>query len=123
MSRRRFVRWSLYFLVFLIFVGLVMFGLYESGLVERWARDQIVQQLRLRTGARVELGALHAPALATRVDMIQPPPLPSLPPSFHIPHPLVFPLPAFPQFPLPYHFAFSLFPTPSTTYKYIYIHR
>jgi translocation and assembly module TamB len=58
-SRRRFVRWSLYFLVFLIFVGLAMFGLYQSGLVERWARDQIVQQLRLRTGARVELGALH----------------------------------------------------------------
>lgn len=59
MSSRRFVRWSLYFLAFLIFVGLVTFGLYEGGFVERWARDQVVQQLQLRTGARVELGAFH----------------------------------------------------------------
>ena len=59
MSSYRLTRWSLYFLVFLIVVSLVTFGLYESGVVERWARDQIVQQLQLRTGARVELGAFH----------------------------------------------------------------
>ncbi|MGB8541316.1 MAG: translocation/assembly module TamB domain-containing protein [Candidatus Acidiferrales bacterium] len=59
MSSPRFVRWSLYFLAFLIVVGLVTFGLYESGVLERWARDEIVQQLELRTGARVELGVFH----------------------------------------------------------------
>ena len=59
MSARRLTRWTLYFLGFLIAVCLITFGLYESGVVERWARDQIVQQLQLRTGARVELGAFH----------------------------------------------------------------
>jgi translocation and assembly module TamB len=59
LSSRRLTRWSLYFLGFLIVVCLITFGLYETGVVERWARDQVVQQLQLRTGARVELGAFH----------------------------------------------------------------
>ena len=60
-------RWTLYFALFLAVVAVIAFGLFETGVVERWARDQIVQQLQLRTGARVELGALHLQFLRLRV--------------------------------------------------------
>ncbi|HUO34470.1 MAG TPA: translocation/assembly module TamB domain-containing protein [Candidatus Acidoferrum sp.] len=34
-------------------------ALVRSGFVERWARHKVVEQLELRTGARVELGGFH----------------------------------------------------------------
>jgi len=60
MSRRR--RWlhrSILGLLLPIAIVAVAYAILETGVGERWVRDQVIQQLEQRTGARVELGAFH----------------------------------------------------------------
>jgi len=57
--RRRVARSIVLVLLLLITAGVVAFEAFKIEVVERWARDQIVQQLELRTGARVEVGTFH----------------------------------------------------------------
>ena len=66
MTFRAARRWTLYFALFLAVVCVTAFVLFETGVVERLVRDQIIQQLELRTGTRVELGAFHLQFLHLR---------------------------------------------------------
>ena len=66
MTFRAARRWTLYFALFLAGFAVIAFGLFETGVIERWVRNQVVQQLELRTGARVELGAFHLQFLHLR---------------------------------------------------------
>ena len=59
MRRRRVARSIVLVLLLLTIVCLLAFEAFKIEVVERWARDQVVKQLELRTGARVELGTLH----------------------------------------------------------------
>ena len=38
---------------------LLVFLIFETGFAEKWVRNQVVKQLELRTGARVELAGFH----------------------------------------------------------------
>jgi translocation and assembly module TamB len=51
-------------------IGLAGYLILEKGIAERWLRNTIVEQLELRTGARVELGGfrLHAFRLQAELD-------------------------------------------------------
>jgi len=44
-------------------------ALVRSGFVERWARKKVVEQLELRTGARVELGGFHLQVWKLRCEL------------------------------------------------------
>jgi len=57
--RRRVARSVVLVLLLLTIAGIVAFEAFKIEVVERWAREQVVKQLELRTGARVELGTLH----------------------------------------------------------------
>jgi translocation and assembly module TamB len=59
LKRRRVAR-SIVFVLLLLIIGVVAaFEVFRIEVVERWARHQVMEQLELRTGARVELGTLH----------------------------------------------------------------
>ncbi len=68
MTRRRLTRKTVFLLLFLVVVGLAASRLFEKDVIERWARNQVIQQLELRTGARVEIGAFHLKFLRLRAD-------------------------------------------------------
>jgi translocation and assembly module TamB len=67
-TRRRLKRRTSFLLLFLIIVGIVASKLLEKDVIERWTRKQVIQQLELRTGARVEIGAFHLKILRLRAD-------------------------------------------------------
>ena len=46
-----------------------MFCIFELGIAERWLRNSLVQQLGMRTGARVELGGFHLHAWRLRAEL------------------------------------------------------
>ena len=46
-----------------------VFCVFEFGIVQRWVRNSLVQQLEARTGARVELGGFHLHALRMRAEL------------------------------------------------------
>ncbi|MGD0403559.1 MAG: translocation/assembly module TamB domain-containing protein [Candidatus Acidiferrales bacterium] len=66
MKRRRVARSVVLVLLLLTIAGLVAYEAFKIEVVERWAREQVVKQLELRTGARVELGTLHVNMLRLR---------------------------------------------------------
>jgi len=66
--RRRVARSIVLVLLLLITAGVVAFEAFKIEVVERWARDQIVKLLELRTGARVEVGTFHVNILRLRVQ-------------------------------------------------------
>jgi uncharacterized protein involved in outer membrane biogenesis len=43
--------------------------IFETGFAEKWVRNQVVKQLELRTGARVELAGFHLHALRLRSEL------------------------------------------------------
>ena len=60
---------------FVILIGVLaatvvaVFLIFETGLAENWVRKTLVQQIELRTGARVELGGFHLHALRLRAEL------------------------------------------------------
>jgi translocation and assembly module TamB len=50
-----------------IIVG--VFLMFETGMTEKWVRKELVEQLELRTGARVELGGFHLHALRLHAEL------------------------------------------------------
>src|ERR1700734_4480043 len=49
--------------------GMAAVAAFNTEFVERWVRNKAVDQLELRTGARVELGAFHVNILRLRAQM------------------------------------------------------
>ncbi len=47
----------------------IVFCIFELGIAERWLRNSLVQQLEIRTGARVELGGFHLHAWRLRAEL------------------------------------------------------
>jgi translocation and assembly module TamB len=68
-KRRRVARSIVLLLLLFTAVGVLAFEAFKIEVVERWARDRMVKQLELRTGARVELGAFHVNILRLRAQM------------------------------------------------------
>jgi translocation and assembly module TamB len=55
-------KWLRFFAILAFVLGatiVVVFLIFETGIAERWVRKTVVEQLELRTGARVELGGFH----------------------------------------------------------------
>jgi hypothetical protein len=50
-------------------IVLLVFLIFETGFAEKWVRNQVVKQLELRTGARVELAGFHLHALRLRSEL------------------------------------------------------
>ena len=48
---------------------LLVFLIFETGFAEKWVRNQVVKQLELRTGARVELAGFHLHVLRLRSEL------------------------------------------------------
>jgi translocation and assembly module TamB len=69
MKRRRVARSVVLVLLLLIIAVLAAFEAFKIEVVERWARNQVVKQLELMTGARVELGAFHVNILRLRAHV------------------------------------------------------
>jgi translocation and assembly module TamB len=67
--KRRWLRWLTAVVLVVAAVAVAMFVVFESGLVNRWVRNALVQQLETRTGARVELGAFHLHPLRLRAEL------------------------------------------------------
>lgn len=67
------VRWirrcAYYFLLVCILVATGVAVLVQTGFVERWVRRQLVQQIAVRTGARVELGGFHLQVWKLRCEL------------------------------------------------------
>ena len=65
-------RWSHWLRIALAIILAVIVAIvvaFESGLVERWARQIAIKQLEQRTGARVELGSFRLHTWQIRVEM------------------------------------------------------
>lgn len=69
MRRRRVARSIVLILLVLTIAGLAVFEAFRTEAVERWARDQVMKQLELRTGARVEIGAIRVNILRLRAQV------------------------------------------------------
>ncbi len=67
--KRRWLRWLTAVVLVVAAVAVAMFVVFESGLVNHWVRNALVQQLEARTGARVELGAFHLHPLRLRAEL------------------------------------------------------
>jgi translocation and assembly module TamB len=66
-------KWLRFFAILTFVLGatvVVVFLIFETGIAERWVRKTVVEQLALRTGARVELGGfrLHLFRLQAELD-------------------------------------------------------
>ncbi|MGH9682557.1 MAG: translocation/assembly module TamB domain-containing protein [Candidatus Acidiferrales bacterium] len=57
--KRRLPRWLAVFLLIAVAAALAVVFVAETGIAERRVRQELVEQIELRTGARVELGAFH----------------------------------------------------------------
>ncbi len=65
-------RWLRLFAVLTIVLGfgvITVFLLLETGITEMWVRKTLVEQMELRTGARVELGGFHLHVLGLRAEL------------------------------------------------------
>ena len=65
----RWSRWIKRALLLAVAIVVVVFVLFEAGVVERWVRHIVVSQLADRTGTRVELRGFHLHAWRGRVEM------------------------------------------------------
>jgi translocation and assembly module TamB len=63
------LRFFMILIVALGSVAVVVFLVFHTGLAEKWLRKTIVEQLELRTGARVELGGFHLHALRLQAEL------------------------------------------------------
>ncbi len=66
MRRRRVARTIVLVLLLLTIAGMAAVAAFKTEVVEGWVRNKVVEQLELRTGARVELGAFHVNILRLR---------------------------------------------------------
>jgi translocation and assembly module TamB len=67
--KRRWLRWLAAAALVIAIVAGVVFVVFSAGLLDRWAREQVVRQLSARTGTRVELGAFHLHILHLRAEL------------------------------------------------------
>src|SRR5271156_7172253 len=66
------IRWPHGLAAIVLGIGVVaatVFCIFEFGIAQRWVRNSLVQQLEVRTGARVELGGFHLHALRMRAEL------------------------------------------------------
>ena len=62
-------RWAYFCVTVCILVVVCAAVLVQTGYVQHWARKKLVQQLELRTGARVELGGFHLQVWKLRCEL------------------------------------------------------
>jgi translocation and assembly module TamB len=65
----RWKRWTRRALISIVAAALVVAGIFESGLAERWMRRALVSQLEQRTGGRVHIGGFHFHAWRLRAEI------------------------------------------------------
>lgn len=85
--KRRLLRWPVVFLLIAVAAALAVVFVVETGIAERRVGQELVEQIELRTGARVELGAFHFRIWHLRAEMdnltLHGLEGPEMPPLFH----------------------------------------
>jgi translocation and assembly module TamB len=55
----RLMRWSRRFLYFVVAIAVITVVIFESGLAERWLREELVSRIEQGTGGHAEIGDFH----------------------------------------------------------------